>query len=209
MYKLYYSKGACSLAVHVVLNEIGAKFELINAKNEDGSKSAAILKVNPRGAVPVLEIDGFILREGAAILTYLLDHHENSLLPKEGLERARAVEWLCFANSTLHPAYSRLFFYNRVLGEKASENEVYHPSIKAIQNYWNEIETHLETNEYLCGSVVTVADILTTVIANWSLAFKEPINFGPKTKAYFTKIISRPSFAKALEVEGVAYKVNK
>jgi glutathione S-transferase len=209
MYKLYYSKGACSLAIHVVLNEIGSKFELINAKNSDGSKSTEILKVNPRGAVPVLEIDGFILKEGVAILTYLLDNNANSLLPKEGLKRAKALEWLCFANATLHPAYSRLFFARAVLGEKASQNDLYAPSIKAIQNYWNEIEKHLTSNQYLCGDDFTVADILVTVIANWSGNFKGPINFGEKTKDYFSRVIARPAFAKALTAEDVVYQVNK
>ncbi len=209
MYTLYYSKGACSFAVHAVLNEIGVKYELVNGKNPDGSKSAELLEVNPRGAVPVLKIDDVILREGAAILMYLLDNHQNSLLPKEGLKRAKALEWLCFANSTLHPAYSRLFFLHRALGEKAEENELYPISIAAVQKYWDEIEAHLGNNEYLCGDNVTVADILVTVIANWSPMFKKPINFGAKTKEYFSKIIARPSFASALENEGVEYKVNK
>ena len=53
----------------------------------------------------------------------------------------------------------------------------------------------------------TVADILVTVIANWSPASKKPINFGPKTKALFTKIIARPAYAKALADEKVTYKV--
>ena len=209
MYKLFFSKGACSLAVHVALNEIGAKFDLINAKNEDGSKSEAILKVNPRGAVPVLQIDDVILREGVAILTYLLDNHENNLLPKEGLKRAKAMEWFCFANSTLHPAYGRIFLYNRLLGENAAKNELYAPCLKIIQNYWNEIEEHLKTNKFLCGDDLTIADILVTVIANWTPIFGNQITFGDKTKAYFSKVIALPSFAKALATEGVTYKVNK
>ena len=100
MYKLYYSPGACSLAVHVALLEVGAKFELENVSAPAGQpKSAEFLKINPRGAVPVLKIDNFILREGAAILTYILDSHKSDLLPASGLERAEALEWLSFANS--------------------------------------------------------------------------------------------------------------
>lgn len=209
MYKLYYFKGACSLAVHVVLNEVGAKCELINGKNPDGSKSDALLEVNPRGAVPVLKIDDVILREGVAILMYLLENHHNSLLPKEGIARAKALEWLCFANATLHPAYSRLFFLHRAFGDKADESELYPIAIAAVQKYWDEIEERLKNEEYLCGKNVTVADILVTVIANWSPMFKTPINFGAKTKEYFSKIIARPSFASALVSEGVEYKVNK
>lgn len=208
MYKLYYSAGSCSLAVHVVLNEIGAKFELENVTAINGKRPEKFLEVNPRGSVPVLKIDDFILREGAAILTYLLDNNENNLLPKSGLERASALEWLAFANSTLHPAYSRLFFQHRIFGENAAQNPLYKPSIEQVQKYWDEIEQRLNKMNYLCGEKITIADILVTVIANWSFYFKEPINFGAKTKEFFTKIISRDSFKKALEVEGVAYKAN-
>lgn len=210
MYKLYYSPGACSLAVHTLLNEIGVPFEIENVAAPAGQpKSGQFLKINPRGAVPVLKIDDFILREGAAILTHLIDTHQSPLLPASGLQRARALEWLAFANSTLHPAYSKCFFMHKILGGKAQENPLYKPTINEIQKYWDEIEEHLNKNEYLCGGNITIADILVTVIANWSFAFKEPITFGAKTKAFFTRIISRPSFAKALETEGVKYRANQ
>ena len=61
MYKLYYSPGVCSMAVHVALNEINAKFELEKVSTAAGQKSPELLKVNPRGAVPVLKINDFIL----------------------------------------------------------------------------------------------------------------------------------------------------
>jgi glutathione S-transferase len=208
MYKLYYSPGACSLAIHVLLNEIDAKFEIENVAAPAGQpKSPEYLKINPRGSVPTLKIDDFILREGVAIMLHLLDNHQNSLLPKSGLERAKVLEWLCFANSTLHPAYSRCFFQHRILGDEAAKNVIYAPSIKAIQKYWDEIEEVISKQNYLAGSECSIADILVTVIANWSPAMKEPINFGSKTKEYFKRVIARPSYQKAMEAEGVTYKV--
>lgn len=209
MYKLYYSPGSCSMAIHVALNEIGAKFELINVSVPAGQpKPKILLDVNPRGMVPVLDIDGFILREGAAILTYLLDSNKNDLLPKSGLERARALEWLSFANASLHPAYGRIFMMMKLFGSDASKNDLYKPAIAQIQKYWNEIEDHLGKSEYLAGNQITIADILVTVIANWSGYFEAKINFGEKTKAYFSKIITLPSYKKAIEVEGIKYSAN-
>ena len=209
MYTLYYTPGACSLAIHAVLNEVGAEFKIENVAVPNGQpRSPEFLKINPRGSVPVLKIDDFVMREGAAILTYLLETHKNPLLPESGLERAVALEWLCFANSTLHPAYARCFFQHRVLGDEAKDNPLYKPAIAQIQKHWDEIEEHLQNRDYLCGKDCTVADILITVIANWSVMMKETINFGSKTKAFFTRVISRPSFQKALAAEQVTYKVN-
>ncbi len=210
MYKLYYSAGACSMAIHVALNEIEAKFELVNVSVPAGQpKSAEFLKINPRGAVPVLQIDDFILREGAAILTYLLDTNKNNLLPQSGLERAAALEWLSFANSTLHPSYSRLFFMMRNLGAKYQDNELYKPSVAQVQKHWDEIEEVLNKREFIAGNKLTIADILITVIANWSKNFPNAITFGAKTKAYFSKIVALPSYHKALEAEGVTYVANQ
>ena len=207
MYKLYYRPGACSLAVHVALNEIGAPFELENVRTPVGQPYPAhFMKINPRGAVPVLQIDNFILREGSAILTYLLDTHKNALLPQSGLARAEALEWLAFANSTLHPAYSRMFFFNRSLGDEVAQNALYATVIEQIQKYWNEIEERLSHNNYLCGTECTIADILVTVIANWSENAKKPITFGTKTKEFFKRVTARPAFQKALATEQVTHK---
>src|SRR5262245_43008137 len=108
MYKLYYSPGACSMAVHVVLNELAVPFELAKVSTKDGSmKSPEYLKMNPRGQVPVLLIDGKPMKEGAAIITWLLDEHKSPMLPKSGMARAKALEWLMWCNASLHVGYSK------------------------------------------------------------------------------------------------------
>jgi glutathione S-transferase len=207
MYTLYYMPGACSLAVHVALNEVGAKYKLENVSSADGSRTPEFLKVNPRGSIPVLDHDGFVQREGAAILMTLLDEHKSPLLPAGGNARATALEWLAFANSTLHPAYGRMFGLHKTLGDKAAESPLYEPTIALIQKWWDDIEKRLGASAYLAGEQCTIADILVTVIANWSPNAKKPISFGPKTKALFTKVIARPAYAKALADENVTYKV--
>ena len=207
MYTLYYKPGACSLAVHVALEEVGAKYTLVAAHGADGKATPELLKVNPRGAVPVLDHDGFIQREGAAILITLLDENRSPLLPASGNARAAALEWLAFANSTLHPAYSRMFGLNAALGDKAAESPLYDAAIANIQKWWDDIEKRLTTSAYLAGEECTIADILVTVIANWSPAAKKPITLGPKAKALFTKVVLRPAYQKALMDENVTYKV--
>jgi glutathione S-transferase len=59
---LYYSPGSCSLAPHIVLNEIGQPFELRKFSTADRHNySPEYLAVNPKGRIPALQIDGFIL----------------------------------------------------------------------------------------------------------------------------------------------------
>jgi len=59
---LYYSPGSCSLSVHIALNEIGEPFELRKfATSEKANYSPEYLAVNPKGRIPSLLIDGFVL----------------------------------------------------------------------------------------------------------------------------------------------------
>jgi hypothetical protein len=52
-----------------------------------------------------------------------------------------------------------------------------------------------------------LADILLTVIANWSPNLQQPVTFGPKTKALFQRVVARPAYQLALKEENVTYKV--
>lgn len=206
MYKLYYSAGSCSMAIHVLLNEIGAAFELENTAIREGkNRSEAFLKINPRGQVPALAEDGKAMLEGGAILTYLADKHSSNLLPSKGWERAQALQWLMFCNSTLHPAYSRCFWLMR--GEEPGKDVFLKKAAEWINRLWQDVENQLQNQPYLCGKECTIGDILLTVIANWSGNIPVPITIGPKTRALFARVIARPAYQKALATEQVEYKM--
>lgn len=204
MYTLYYSPGACSLAVHVILNEIGADFELVKT-NLTEARTAEFLKLNPRGQVPTLVEDGKPLREGAAIILHLLEKHNSPLLPKSGDERTAAIEWLMFCNASLHPTYSRVFFLNRAAEDANAKEKLLDVTFKQINKLWAEVEERLNNNKYLAGNNLTAADILLTVIANWSANFPA-IQIGEKAKKLLKGVSSLPSYQKAMEAEGVQYK---
>lgn len=200
-YKLYYAPGTCSLAVHVVLHEVGEKFELVKEDIKAKPRNPEYLKLNPRGSVPILEVDGKILREGAAILAYIAEEHKSPLLPASGWERAKAQEWLAFANSTMHPVYGRLFGLKGRLGDKAVEDAGYSIGVETIQKYWDEVESVLEKSEYIAGNDITLGDILLTVIASWTPIVSKDNRFGAKTQAWLKKVAARPTYVKAVEHE--------
>lgn len=205
-YELYTKAGACSMGIHAVMNELGldAKINLMEAGDgANGMKSPAYLKINPRGNVPFLMEDGKGMGEGAAIITYLCDK-EGKLIPKSGFERAKALQWLMFANSTLHPAYGRTFWIGANVPQAAQE-ETMKAARSQIQALWDYVESEIERagGSYLCGKDLTAGDFLLATIANWHpSAFK----FGPKTKALLKNVSSRPSYQKALTSEKIEYQ---
>ncbi len=200
-YKLFYKPGACSMAVHVILNELNVPFEAIK---QDDLKSPEFIKLNPRGQIPLLIIDEEPVKEGAAIITWLLDTHANDLMPKSGIARAKALEWLMWCNASLHPACSKIFGLKKpsadVLDAKAKE-ELQKLFLAQVQSLWDEADARLATTKYLAGDKVTASDILLAVIANWGVGTP-----GANVKRVLKDVIARPSYQKALAAEQVEYK---
>lgn len=209
MTTLYYSPGTCSMAIHVMLNEVGAEFKLkpiLTSKGEQ--KTPEYLLINPRGAVPALQDGDRLLLECAAILMYLVEKHQSPLLPASGEARNKAIEWLMFANATMHPAYAKAFFANKNCSDAAAKDELLKVAISTINTLWADVENTLKNQPYVCGEECTVADILLTVIANWSTNFPDhKIILGERCKQLFKRVTSRPSYQKALASEQVEYKV--
>src|SRR3954469_12529751 len=112
--KLYYAPGACSQAPHILLHEIGLSHDAIRvdlkAKTIEGGRS--YLEINPKGAVPALELDnGEVLTENAVILQYLGDRSAaTDVLPTLGqFRRYRVLEMVNFITTELHKRFGILF----------------------------------------------------------------------------------------------------
>lgn len=200
MYKLYYSPGACSLAVHVILNELAVPFEAVRKSTKDGSlKTPEFLKINPRGQVPVLVAGDTPVKEGAAMITWLLDTHKSPLLPASGMERAKALEWLMWANSSLHPTYGRAFWLMRQDIDDKAKATLNASIYGQIQSFWDEAEERLSQSKFLGGDALGAADILITVISQWGVG--HDFKFGPNLQRVFKAVQDRPSWQKATAAE--------
>ncbi|MGH8516343.1 MAG: glutathione S-transferase N-terminal domain-containing protein, partial [Panacagrimonas sp.] len=88
-YRLFHSPGACSMAPHIVLEELGVPYEAVRVViAEGGNRTPEYLSVNPRGRVPALWVNDAggerILTEAMAIMVYLARRHpQPSLLPED------------------------------------------------------------------------------------------------------------------------------
>lgn len=197
MYTLYYMEGSCSLATLSVLNEIGVDgTEVIDKAKVDDYKH-----INPVGAVPALVDGDATLREGAAVMIHLLDKHSNTLLPKEGDARQKAIENIMFANATMHPAYGRLFFLGQAVENDDVKQDLMNKAAGMINNLWEVVELQLKDQDYLGGDAPSAADFMLTVYSRWGGMFPVDIIIPAKTEKMIANILSRDSFVKALEME--------
>lgn len=199
--KLYYAKGACSFAVRIVIHEINIPCEFISVdlKAKKTASGADYLKINPKGAVPVLELDnGEILTENAVIQQYLADEYKTyELLPAVGtFQRYHVLEWLNYVSSDLHKAFGPLF--NPSLPEDAK------PFFKElIKKKLQVVDEQLQKNKFLTGDVFTLSDTYLFVICRWLKNVDLDINTWPALSRYFEELKKRPAIMQSLKEEGI------
>jgi glutathione S-transferase len=198
--KLYYSPGACSEAPHILLHEIGldhdaARVDLKAKTLEDGSD---YLKVNPKGAVPALQLDsGEVLTENAVILQYLGDRASwPEVLPPLGdFRRYRVLEMVNFITTELHKRFSFLF------SNASDETKRFVTDQLTKKLDW--IDQRLGTGPFLFGADLTIPDPYLFVIARWTDKVLGDIGRWPNLRAFYERMQTRDSVRHVLRFEGL------
>ena len=199
--KLYYTPGACSLSPHIVLLEAGLPYDLVKVdlrakKLENGDD---YLKVNPKGQVPALALDGGeLVTEGPVIVQMIADKApgKNLAPARDSAERYKLQEWLNYITAELHknigPLFSpmlsddaKAFFKDRAMGK------------------FKYIDGRLAGHDYLMGKQFTVADAYLFVMLSWADAMKFDLSGLPNLMAYKARVAARPKVQEALVKEGL------
>jgi len=199
--KLYFAPAACSMAPHIVANELGIPLTL--EKTDTGTKKTAsgadFYTINPKGYVPALQLDtGEVLTEGPVISQYLADSKPgNSLVPAAGtLERYRQQEMLGYINSELHKTLGVLF--GKSLSDDAKAERIAY-----AKKRYALIEQQLVKGPYLFGEVFTAADAYLFTVTGWAKFLSIDLSEFPNLMAFQKKVASRPAVQAALKAEGL------
>ena len=203
MYTLYYSPGTASMVVHLALLEAGTPHELRLVDVDAGAqRDPAYLKLNPRGVVPTLVVDGQPLAESAALLMLLGERHpESPLAPPPGTpERAAWYQWIVYLSNTLMSSF-RLWFSPQDLDDT--------PAVRAalqrrIEGVWDLLDAHLAAHgPHLLGERFSGADLLLTMLMRWSRNMPRPATEWPALKRLADLVRARPSWQRLYEIEGL------
>ena len=204
MLTLHYSPGACSLAPHIVLEWIGAPYEIRPFKYGDPES----LKINPAGAVPVLDTgEGWTLTQAGAVLAYLAGR-----FPQAGLsggdslrEKAEVARWSHFFTGDLHPAFFPIFVTQRytTATDAASLKAVLEAAMALARKRFALLEAHLAGREFLVGDRRSILDAYLFPMARWGEA-KLPAGLAdfPAVRAHTARIAADPAVQRVLASEG-------
>lgn len=200
--KLYYSPGACSMASHIMLNEIGLSYtaEAVDLKTHRTQSGHDFYIINPKGYVPVLELDnGDRLTEGVAILSCLSEMKTpGGVLPRaKDTERYRLLEWLTFIATELHKGFGLLFSL------KDAQQNVSEDIKKKISKRFDYVNTHLGNQQFIMGDSFGVADAYLFTILSWCPFVSFDLSPWKNLEEFSNRILTRPSVQKTLQKEGL------
>ena len=200
--KLFYAKGACSLAARIILNEISIApdYEAVDLQTKQTESGQNFLTINPKGCVPTLCLEnGTILTENAVIMQYLADHYEaENLLPPVGdWQRYRVLEWLNYVSTELHKGFSPMF--NRDISSELKDT-IFIPKIIEKLQY---VDHCLRDQTYLLGKHFTLPDAYLFVVLRWVIGKKLPVDPLKNLLKYAAQLRLRKSVTEALKQEGL------
>jgi len=178
------------------LEELGVAYEH-NPMPTTDAKSAAHLKLNPNGHVPVLEDDGVVLWESMAINLYLADKYgKNSLWPQDAAGRAEAYKWSFWAMTEVEP-HLLTILRNRVMAPPENRDEkAAQAAVEALKAPLNALEESLKGKEYLLGKNFTIADLNVAAVMSWIPMMKLDLSSTPTVAAWLQKCLGREANKK-------------
>jgi glutathione S-transferase len=201
--KLYYSPGACSVGIHVLLEEIGKPYQLEPVNLREGAQfKPPYAGVSPKGKVPALERDdGSILTEFPVIARWL--GRRNNLWPQDEEADTRAMEAMEYVVGTMHgQGFARLFRSERFAPSAADHDAVKAAGREVVEKGFAILDKALEGKNYIAGSAFSAPDTALFFVEFWAakrLNMKLPANVA----AHYERMMARPAVQRVMTQEGL------
>jgi len=203
---LYYAAHTCSLATHIVLEEVGADYS--TARIDFGSaqqRSPEYMKVNPKARVPALVTERGILTETPAMLAFVAQSFPASDLALMGdpFAFAQVQAFNSYLCSHLHVAHA-----HRMRGSRWVDADDAH-SIAAMQRKVPEsvggafelIDREMLKGPWVMGERYTICDPYLFTLAQWLEADGVDPTRIPKVVDHRRRMSERPGVRKAIAEE--------
>ena len=198
-YRLYGRVNAGSLAPQIVLEEIGAPYEIIWVRKTPADLEA-LRRIHPAGKIPVLLLpDGTVVAESAAILVHLTHAHPGAgLAPPAGTgAHARFLQWMVFLSASVYEAALRYYYAERY--SEAGEAAAAGIRAQAVADYASHLERiYGELSPYVLGDTLSAADPYLHMLAGWYPEEVRPLASRlPKLARHAELMRARPATRKA------------
>ncbi len=161
--------------------------------------SEAYTRLNPFRQVPVIDDDGFVVTESAAVVLYLAEK-AGKLIPSDVQGRTRVVQWCFAAVGTVEPTLTCLDLLGIFDSDRAAPT--LHDEVPKLAHRWlGGVERRLEDRDWIACADFTVADIMMAGVLR-TIRKTDLMDPFPKLKAYYERCFARPAWQRTLSLYG-------
>jgi glutathione S-transferase len=162
-------------------------------------------RISPFHQVPVIDDDGFVVAESAAVVLYIAEKARR-LIPADVHGRTRVVQWCFAAASTVAPTLQDLDLLGMCDPDKAAPK--LHEMVHMIAGRWlGDVERRLDGREWIACDEFTVADIMMSSVLR-GLRNNGMMAPYPRMKAYYERCLARPAWQRTLGLYAERLGVN-
>ncbi|RDV03328.1 glutathione S-transferase family protein [Undibacter mobilis] len=196
MYTLYsMQRSGNSYKVRLALAKLAMPYRLVEVDILQGeSRTPEFLAMNPNGRVPLLEVaPNRYLAESNAILWYVARGTE--LAPEDPIERAEALQWMFFEQSSLEPNIGAAYFWlSLVKGGRELQEHSLDDWMENGNRALRVMEMHLAKHDFFVADRFTIADIALYGYAHVAHLCDFDLTPFPAVKAWLGRVVEEPGY---------------
>jgi glutathione S-transferase len=178
------------------LEETGLPYR-VHALDHAGGEldGEAYSRISPFHQVPVIDDDGFVVAESAAVVLYLAEK-AGKLIPGDIQGRTHVVQWCFAATSTVEPTLVCIDVIDIFDRDNAAHQVK--AEVRKLSGRWlGGVERRLEGREWIVGDDFTVADIMMAGVLR-GIRKTDLMDPFPRLKAYFERCFARSAWQRTL-----------
>ncbi len=203
MLTLYYSRGTCSLASHIALEDAGADYiaERIDfASNQQ--QSPPYLAINPKGRVPALVAPHGVLTETPAILGFIAQSFpEAKLAPVDPFGFAEAQAFASYLCSTVHVIHAHRPRASRWADEERSHEDMRRKSPANMRACFAFMDERMFKGPWALGENYSFVDPYLFTLARWLPVHGVDVAEFPRLAQHGARMDQRAGVVNALAME--------
>ena len=204
--KLYFSPGACSLGIHILLEEVGKPYEAERINLKEGEQyQQPYVALTPKSKVPALERDdGSVLTEYGAIATWLArTNPEAKLIPHNPDAEARSLEALDYAVATIHmQGFARIARPGNFAPDEASKEAVQARGREIYAKGLSILAHKLGDKTWVAGDEYSIGDSAVFYVSSW--APRTGVDLPHQIAGHFARMKERPAVQRMIAAEGLS-----
>ena len=209
IYQLYAYPNTYSMGVHLLLEETGVPYVIVNPKTNPSFTDTIFYRVSPHGRVPALIFpDGTTMAESSAIALHLADIlcEQKFSIKADSIDRGRYLQWMFYLSSTLQPDVMIVFHPEHYFPDSERQDALVAAAENRLNKVWSILEQEYSQlnspqkgrGPWMFEHGPTAVDFSLATVLIWPECFSSSLQIYPALSAMLQTLSERASFKRIM-----------